>query len=76
MRREFEMTQEQLDHLLKASQPVPYMIFGGVEPRSPRERAHAAWRDLGQEMGFDWQTVKSAAWKGQRHFTAEPIGED
>lgn len=76
MRREFKMTQEQLDHLIEASQPVRYMIIGGVAPRSPRERAHGAWRDLGQEMGFDWQTVRPAPGKGQRYFTAEPIGED
>jgi hypothetical protein len=71
MRREFEMTEDDLKELLEASKPVPYMVFGGVEPQSPRENAHAVWRVLGDRIGFAWKTVKPSA-GGQRFFSAEP----
>ena len=71
MRREFEMTQAQLDRLLEACKPVPYMVFGGIEPRSPQENANAAWAALGKEIGFEHMTVKPSS-KGNRFFTAEP----
>ena len=58
MRREFEMTEDDLKKLLDASKPVPYMVFGGVEPLSPRENACAFWRNLGERMGFDWETAE------------------
>lgn len=71
-RREYEMTAEQLDRLLSACKPVPYMVFGGMPPASPRENANAAWSALGQELGFKPMTVRPVAGKGQRLFTAEP----
>ena len=57
-RREFEMTEDDLKALFSASKPVPYMVFGGVEPRSPRENALAFWRDLGERMKFEWETAE------------------
>lgn len=71
-RREYEMTTEQLDRLLGACKPVPYMVFGGVAPASPRENANAAWAALGRELGFKPMTVRPIAGKGQQFFTAEP----
>ena len=73
-RREYEMTEEQLEQILKASQPVPYLIVGGMPPPSPQESANAAWRALAQEMGFRWDTVRPVPNKGQRFFTAEADG--
>ena len=70
-RREFEMTEDDLRILLEASKPVPYIVFGGVEPRSPRENAHDAWRALGERMGFDWETVMPSS-GGQSFFSAVP----
>ena len=72
MRREYEMTQVQLDKLLEACKPVPYLVAGGREPRSPQENANAAWSDLGAEMGFQYLTVEPLRHKGDRFFTAEP----
>lgn len=71
MRREYEMTPAQLDRILDACRPVPYMVFGGIEPRSPQENANDAWCDLGREMGFDGMTVQPTG-RGDRFFTAEP----
>jgi len=65
----YEMTQEDLDALLNAMKPVPYMIIGGVAPRSQQENANAAWKALGEKMGFDYMTVRPNG-KGDRFFTA------
>lgn len=72
----YEMTQEQLDTLLEAMKPVPYVDFGGGFPsaRSQQDNANAAWKSLGKELGFDYTTVKPTG-KGAKFFTAKPIGE-
>jgi hypothetical protein len=70
---DYEMTQEDLDRLLDAMKPVPYMVIGGVIPRSPQENANAAWADLGRRMGFKHMTVRPNG-KGDRCFSAEPTG--
>lgn len=71
-RKEFEMTQEQLNRLLEASKPVPYMVFGGVEPRSPQEYVNNVWGNLAEEMGFDQWSVRPVTGKDQRFFSAFP----
>ena len=38
--KKFTMTKEQMEKLLEASRPVPYMIIGGHAPRSPQENAN------------------------------------
>ena len=70
-RKDFELTDEQLDRLIKASKPVPYLIMGGVGPRSPQENVNDVWSVLGKEMGFKFLTVKPVSGKDQHHFTAE-----
>jgi hypothetical protein len=70
--KEFEMTKEQLDTLLDAMKPVPYMIMGGMEPTAQQENANNAWNRLGNEMGFQSSTVQPSG-KGDRFFTAEEI---
>ena len=72
MRKEFEMTAEQEAKLLEACKLVPYMVIGGMEPRSPQENANDAWCALGREMGFDGMSVVPSS-RGQRFFTAVPI---
>lgn len=70
----FTMTQEQFDTMMDACKPTPYMVIGGVAPRSPQENATAAWVLLGQEMGFDWNTV-SPCGNDPKTFNAEPLTE-
>lgn len=69
MRKEFEMTEAQFNTLMEACKPVPYMVIGGMEPRSPQENANAAWCALGRELGFDGMTVEPSN-KGDKFFTA------
>jgi predicted TIM-barrel fold metal-dependent hydrolase len=71
MRKEYELNKEQLDGLMEASKPVPYMVFGGHEPSSPRENANRAWARLGNEMGFKYMTVQPVKGKSVSFFTAE-----
>jgi hypothetical protein len=72
VRREFEMTREQLDKILGACKPTPVMFLSGGVPlgASPQENANAAWRALGDEMGFEYMTVLPSD-RGERFFTAE-----
>ena len=70
-RKEYEMTQADLDKILEACKPVPYMVVGGVPPRSPQENANAAWAELGSRMGFDHMTVLPTG-RGIRCFYAVP----
>lgn len=71
MRKEFEMTQAQLDSILEASKSTPAMYLSGGQPMfdSPQENANRAWKKLGEEMGFDYMTVKPTS-RGNRFFTA------
>lgn len=71
-RTNYEMTQADLDRILDACKPVPYMVIGGHEPRSQQENANAAWAELGQRMGFDHMTVQPVHGKTQRFFSAVP----
>lgn len=71
--REYTLTDEQLETLLEACEPVPYIVVGGIEPRSQQENANEAWRKLGDEMGFKWETVVPAHGKGVHKFLAEPL---
>lgn len=66
----FTMTEEQEKRLLDAMRPVPYMVFGGMEPRSVQENANDAWRALASELGFVWDSVQPVAGQGQRVFSA------
>lgn len=70
-RQRFEMTEADLKQVLEACKPVPYMVFGGVEPRSPQQNANDAWAELGSRMGFDSTTVEPTG-EGDRVFTAVP----
>lgn len=72
-RREYEMTQEDLDKLLEACTPVPYIIVGGHPPPSTQERANAAWAELGIRMGFVGSSARPVRGKGDLFFSAEPL---
>lgn len=75
MRKEFQLTADELNGLLDACRPVPYMVFGGMPPRSPQENANDAWKRLAAQHGFVWDTVRPIAGKGQEWFTAECVAE-
>lgn len=75
MRKEFEITDEQLAKILDACKPTPAMYLSGGIPMggTPQENANSAWRALGQELGFDGMSVRPIPGKSDRFFTAETI---
>lgn len=72
MRREFEMTKEEYAAIIEACRSVPYIIIGGMEPRSQQQNANDAWCALGQKSGFDGMTVEPSN-RGELFFTAEVV---
>ncbi len=74
MRKEFKLTDEQLDKVLDASKPVKLIALQTGMPRSPQENANSAWKALGEEMGFQFMTVQPVPSKDDHYFTAEVIG--
>ena len=69
--KKYEMTQEQLDKIMKASEPTLMIALQCGPPISQQARANAAWESLGKEIGFDYMTVRPAG--GDRFFYAEEI---
>lgn len=66
---EYEMTDEQFKRILEACAARPLIMLQCGIPRSRQERANDAWKLLGEELGFDYMTVKPSS-KGSRFFTA------
>jgi hypothetical protein len=71
MRQLYRMTDEQHDELLAACQPVPAIMLQCGMPPSPQENANAAWKKLGDVLGFDHMTVR-AVHGDKKAFSAEP----
>lgn len=71
-RTNYEMTDQQLNNLMKACKPVACMMVGGTTPSSPQENANNAWANLGLKMGFDSSTVQPRQGRGTKHFSAIP----
>jgi len=72
MRKEYELTEDELNELLNASKPTPVMYLSGGQSMcgSPQENANRAWEKLGNARGFDYMTVQPSS-RGKRFFTAE-----
>jgi hypothetical protein len=71
-RKKYEMSDQQLAELLEACKPVPYLVVGGMVPASPQENANRAWKRLGDELGFQWDTAEPLPHDSQKFFTAVP----
>lgn len=69
MRTKYRLSEDDFTALIQASQPAPYMVFGGMEPMSPQARAEQVWRDVGERLGFAWETVEPSG-PDQYEFTA------
>ena len=72
MRKEYEMTDEELKEIMDACKPVPVMYMSGGQPMfsSRQENANHAWEKLSKKLGFKNMTVKPNG-KGNKFFTAE-----
>jgi len=74
MRKDFEMSEEQLSVLLDACKPTPtFSMFGDVPVfGTPQENANYAWQKLGDDLGFVGDTAIPNG-KGDRFFSAEEL---
>lgn len=66
----YEMTEVDYQKIIEACKPVPYIVIGGVTPRSQQENANDAWAELGSRMGFESMTVQPG--NSKLAFTAMP----
>lgn len=59
--KEYTMTQEELNELIEACKPTPYMTNsnGDLLFGTPQDNANAAWRILADKYKFQWDTVES-----------------
>ena len=74
MEQEFEMTQEEMDHILEINKRGnnPVMMIGTVSlGNEVREGINDYWVTLGNKYGFKWDTVEGSS-KGKLFFLAEP----
>lgn len=76
MRKEFELTDEQVKELLSISKPTPAIALQCGEPPSPQRMANDWWQGIGKELGFDYMTVRPVPGKGAGFFTAEITSAD
>jgi hypothetical protein len=73
-RTNYEMTEEDLTAILEASKPTIAIWGSGGAPfgGTPQENANAAWKSLGNKMGFIWDSCQPIPGKGSRFFSAIP----
>ena len=74
MRKEFTMTQADLDEIMASitrAANTPLIMLQCGMPQSPQGAANDAWCELGKKMGFDGMSVQPSG-TGKLNFTAEP----
>lgn len=72
MKKRFDMTEADLRRILDASKPTIYMVFGNQPPLSSQDNANAAWRELGDRMGFDGMSAEPIPGAPPTAFLATP----
>ena len=68
IRKEYEMTEKDLQTILEACKPTPATILFG----SLQQNANNAWENLGIRMGFDYMSVEPIEGKNNKFFSAIP----
>jgi hypothetical protein len=76
MRKNFTMSESQFERLYEACRPTIAIWGSGGAPLgpTPQENANAAWRVLGDEMGFVWDSCEPVPGCDQKTFSAEIKG--
>ncbi len=73
-RQQYEMTEEDFQNILDAGKPtVAFWGSGGVPfGNTSQENANAAWKRLGDKMGFVWDSCQPIPGRPGRFFSAVP----
>lgn len=71
--KNYRLSDEDLEQLLNASKPVPYMVFGGHPPSSPYDNAMRVWDVLAEKYGVVRSTIDNAGTGDMHDFIAEPL---
>lgn len=75
MKKEFEMTQEEMDNIIainkEGGDPVMYLSGGIPMGRSLQEKINDYWEILGKKYGFDPLSAEGSS-KGRLFFMATP----
>jgi hypothetical protein len=72
VRKNFTITDDQVKKLMDAENDTPSLTIGGVKVKSVHENTQMAWQELGEELGFDYLTVRPIHNLGYKHFSAIP----
>lgn len=70
--KQYRLTDSELNEIMEASQPVRYMVIGGYEPESPRERAMRVWNKIAEKYNIDVDSIDDAGTGDSHDFKAEP----
>ena len=73
MKKEFEMTQDELNQMIAISQgkSMPVLMIGSVVTGGEKqESANDFWKRLGEKYGFIWDTAEPISGKGYTFFKA------
>ncbi len=68
---EYKLTEDEFAQLMEASKPVPYMVIGGVEPQSPRDKSMRIWERVAARVGCDMNSIQPNG-ADPRDFKANP----
>ena len=73
MKKEFQLTEDDMKEYFEAIKPDPVLYGSGGVPffRTQQEKANDEWRRFGKKYGFVWDTVQPIQGKGQDWFSAE-----
>ena len=67
----YRLTDEEMTRLFEASKPVPYMVVGGIAPRSPRDNAMDVWRSVADRVGCDVDSIEPGGTGDDHDFKAD-----
>lgn len=70
---QYRLTDEELNELIAATQPVPYLVIGGFAPESPTEKSMRIWTRVAKRVGCQVETIDAADTGDQHDFIAEPL---
>lgn len=68
VRVSFILTDEEMQAWKEACRPVPYLVIGGVEPRSPKDNANSFWKSLATKYNFVWDSVQADPNNSNPHY--------